>query len=83
MARFKSDGSRIKPHSQMSRFKDRDIGERGIILAIGNIDWQNDGSVKVAGSCAAADLDAHLYLYRVVRKNGKWTVTRTKLRGVS
>src|SRR5216684_5659093 len=50
MARFKSDGSRIKPYSQMSRFKDRDTGERGIILDIGSIDWQNDGSVKVAGS---------------------------------
>ena len=83
MARFKSDGSRIKTRSQMSGFKDRDTGERGIILDIGSIDWQNDGSVKVAGSCVAADLDAHLYVYRVLRKNGKWTVTRSKLRGFS
>ena len=29
MARFKSDGSRIKTRSQMSGFKDRDTGERG------------------------------------------------------
>jgi len=71
MARFKRDGSLIKTRSQMSRFKDRDTGERGIVLDIGSIDWQNDESVKVAGSCAANDLDARLYVYRVVRKNGK------------
>ena len=83
MARFKSDGAGIKTHSQVSGFKDRDAGERAIVLDIGSIDWQNDESVKVAGSCVAADLHAHLYVYRVVRKNGKWTVTRSKLRGFS
>ncbi len=83
MARFKSDGAGIKTHSQVSGFKDRDAGERAIVLDIGSIDWQNDGRVKVAGSCVAADLDAHLYVYRVVRKNGKWIVTRSRLRGFS
>jgi hypothetical protein len=67
----------------MLGFKDKETGERGILLAIATLTWLNDRSVAVTGSCDAAMLDAHYYDYRVVRRNRKWIVTRRKLTGVS
>ena len=83
MARFQGDRPRVRTRSQMLGYNYKQTGEHSIVLSIGNLEWINDHSVTVTGSCIGAVLDAYSYEYRVVRRQGKWTVVRRKLTGFS
>jgi hypothetical protein len=83
MDRLKNFEPFVRKQSRMSKFKDRDTGEDGILLAINRITWKSDLVVEVNGTCGADTLDAYSYKYRLVRKNRKWIVRRHRLTGVS
>ena len=73
----------VRKRSQMGPFTDKGTGERGILCEIGAIDHRSPSSAEVRGSCGASLLDGYSYLYRLVRRNGKWTVKSRSLKGVS
>lgn len=81
--RLKDLGPSVRRRSQMSKFKDRDTGEDGILIAIGDITWKSEFAAKVRASCGVAPLDGYSYEYRIVKKNRKWMVKSHKLTGVS
>jgi hypothetical protein len=83
MSRFGDAGPRARARSQMSGFKDKQTGERGILLSVGDVRWSGSREATVTGTCGAALLDAYSYSYRVVRRDGKWVVTRSKLTGIA
>lgn len=83
MKRLKDFHPSVRKRSQMSKFKDKDTGEDGILLAIQDITWKSDFVVESKASCGAAPLDAYHYDYRIVKKNRKWIVKSHKLTGVS
>jgi hypothetical protein len=67
----------------MSGFRDKQTGERGILLSVGEFEWLSSREATVTGTCGAAMLDAYSYAYRVTRRKGKWVVVRSKLTGIA
>jgi hypothetical protein len=83
MDRFKNDLSHIGRRSQRRGYKGARPGDYGILLAVAKIEWLNDHSVVVMGSCDADTLDGYSYTYRAMRKRRGWIVTRARLTGVA
>ena len=83
MERLRVHSSFVRKRSEMLAFRDKQTGQPGILLMIGNIKLRSSSAVDVKGSCGAASLDAYSYLYRVVQKKGTWLVKSRRITGVS
>lgn len=56
---------------------DKKTGEEGLSFSVVSIKWISDTEVEVEGGYYEASLSASCNTYTVVKKNGKWVVTKT------
>jgi hypothetical protein len=83
MEGFKNHEPRIRKRSQQIGFKDKETGERGILLSVANINHRSKSKAGVRATCGVASMDAYSYFYQVMLRKGKWRVKSSKLIGVS
>jgi len=86
MVRFKGHHPPVKKVSQCihsDRIKDRDSGKEGLLFGIDRIKWINPNQVEVEGGYYEGSLSAAGYLYTVLKKRGRWVVTKDKTLWIS
>jgi len=73
---------RVKPISQSVNYhtviKDKETGEPGVVLRVGDIKWVNDTSVEVEGSAYSGWGDVKGYVYHLMRRENSWVVSDRK-----
>jgi len=76
LKRFNGHSPPVKGRSQMSEnFKDRENGEKGILLVIEEPKWTSDTTVQVEGGCVAGPRAGHGSRYSLKREKSAWLVT--------
>ena len=94
MARFKGEKPSVKKYSQMvansmeeglkdEGFRDKESGERGIVLIVEKIKQVSETEAEAQGGCVAGALNGYGYEYRVVREKDKWIVKESRPTWVS
>lgn len=80
--RLASSSYRVKPISESidkrAVINDKETGEPGVILTVGNITWLDQNRVEVGLSTYSGFGDAKGYLYEVTRGKDGWTVKNRK-----
>ena len=56
---------------------------KSLFFRVQRYDWRKDDEVWVRGGYWEANLSSSLEMYRVVNKNGKWTVTGARMEALS
>src|SRR5713226_7658593 len=65
------------------RVVDKQTGQRGLIFRVKSIKWISDGKVEVGGGYYEDGLSSSGNIYTVVKKDGKWRVTKDKMEWIS
>lgn len=80
--RLEGDSYRVKPISQSANhhkvIKDKETGEEGVVLRVGNINWVNDTTVEVECSAYSGWGDVKGYVYHPTRGEKRWVVSERK-----
>jgi hypothetical protein len=87
LARFTGHKPPVRKVSMCSteglRVVDKQTGKRGLIFRVAKIKWVSDSKVQVEGGYYEDGLSATRNVYTVVRKDGKWRVTKDKMEWIS
>ena len=91
MARFagsnfhmtKASGASFKKQPVPGWLRDRSSGKKAVELSVGPISWISITQVEVGGGSYCGGLCADAGVFRVVNKNGRWTVEQYEVRMVS
>ena len=89
LERFKNQSPQVLPASMAKAtirgggVKHKDLGGSGLIFNITRITWLDATTAEVDGGYYEGGLSSSSNTYRVIRRGGKWTVTRDKMNSIS
>jgi hypothetical protein len=79
----KASGAYFKKQPFPGWLRDRSSGRKAVELSVGPISWISVTRVEVLGGSYCGGLCADAGVFRVVKKNGYWTVDQYEVRVVS
>jgi len=62
---------------------DKKTGEQGLAFSINSIKWVSDSEVEADGGYYEAEKSSSANVYTLKKQNGKWHVTKNKLKWIS
>jgi len=89
MGRFSGDKPVVMPMSQADISPSKGVrqrngsGGKGLLLYLGTITWIDMDTAEVIGGYYEGNLSASKNIYRIVRKNGRWSVISDQLFAIS
>jgi hypothetical protein len=88
LARFANHTPRVLPaslatSSAIEGVKHKELGGRGLIFRFASIKWLDADTAEVYGGYRESGLSGAGNVYRVERRDGKWSVTKVDLKWVT
>lgn len=78
LRRFQGNQPPVASAEQCNRKAGKDL-----FFRVQNLDWRSDGEVWVRGGYWEGNLSSSVELYRVLRKDGRWTVEGARMEAIS